>query len=159
MIFLTVGTQLPFDRLTMALDRLAPILGLTIFGQIGRSTYVPRNFPAAVSMRPGEFEQRFAEADLIVAHAGIGTVLKAQQMHKPLILFPRRAAFGEHRNDHQLATCAQLRGKPGVHVAEDEAGLEVLLMSHRSLGIAGAEAETESRTSLIENLRSYFEAA
>lgn len=158
MIFLTVGTQLPFDRLTAAVDRLAPLLRQDVFAQIGRATYVPRNFPAAINMAPPEFEQRFAAAGLIVAHAGIGTVLKAQQHGKPLILFPRRAAHGEHRNDHQLATCAQLRGKPGVYIADTEAELEGLLLRD-DLRPAAAATEAPARTAFIDNLRRYFEAA
>ena len=50
-------------------------------------------------MRPSEFEAVLREASVIVAHAGIGTVLKAYKYRKPIILVPRQAAFGEHRND------------------------------------------------------------
>ncbi len=157
MIFLTVGTQLPFDRLTQTMDRIAPSLGQPVFGQIGRSTYVPRNFRAAVSMQPAEFEARFRDASVIVAHAGIGTVLKAQQHGKPLVLLARRTRFGEHRNDHQLATCEQLRGRPGIYVADDEAGLERLLLS-TELEPTGGDANPR-RIEFIENLRRYFEAA
>jgi UDP-N-acetylglucosamine transferase subunit ALG13 len=153
-----VGTQLPFDRLTLALDRLAPMLGQPVFGQIGRATYVPRNFKAGVSMGPVEFEQRFRDADIVVAHAGIGTVLKAQQHAKPLILLPRRASLGEHRNDHQLATCAQLRGRPGIHVADDEAELEELLL-RRDLRPARGGLQTPDRAVFIANLLRYVEAA
>jgi UDP-N-acetylglucosamine transferase subunit ALG13 len=157
-IFLTVGTQLPFDRLTQTIDRLAPSLGQPVLGQIGRSTYVPRNFRAAISMQAAEFEARFREAAVIVAHAGIGTVLKAQQHNKPLVLFPRRARFGEHRNDHQLATCEQLRGRAGIYVADDHAGLERLLLSGE-LPAADGNWESPRRVEFIENLRRYFQAA
>ena len=33
---------------------------------------------------------------------------------------PRRAALGEQRNDHQLATARRFRDRSGVLVAEDE---------------------------------------
>jgi UDP-N-acetylglucosamine transferase subunit ALG13 len=105
-----------------------------------------------------EFDEKFGEADVVVAHAGIGTILKAQQHRKPLVLFPRRAAFGEHRNDHQLATCAQLRDRPGVYVADDEAELKRLLLKS-SLKPADSETETPGRAAFIDNLRRYFEAA
>ncbi len=158
MIFLTVGTQLPFDRLTRAMDRLAPMLAQPVFGQIGRATYVPRNFRAAVSMGPAEFEQCFRDAKIVVAHAGIGTVLKAQQLAKPLILVARRLSLGEVHNDHQLATCSQLRGRPGIYVADDETELEDLLI-RRELSQAHGSLETTGRAIFIANLRRYFEAA
>ena len=51
----------------------------------------------------------------------------AKKYSKPLILFPRRAAFNEHRNDHQLATAEQLRRHVGIYVAWTEDELEALL--------------------------------
>ncbi|AOL93009.1 glycosyltransferase [Porphyrobacter sp. LM 6] len=60
---------------------------------------------------------------LIVSHAGIGTILTAARFAKPIVLIPRRAALEEHRNDHQLATVAQLATRPGILVARDETEL------------------------------------
>ncbi len=117
MILLTIGTQLPFDRLVEALDTIAAEIDEPVFGQIGRSSYRPSHFEWAEALDPGAFEQKFRAARLIVAHAGIGTVLSAQRNAKPIILFPRQVKYGEHRNDHQLATCAQLEGRPGIVIA------------------------------------------
>ena len=58
-------------------------------------------------------------ADAVVAHAGIGTILGALELGKPTVVMPRRAALGEHRNDHQLATARRFSG-PGIAVALDE---------------------------------------
>ncbi len=127
MILVTVGTQLPFDRLIQIMDELAPTLGQPVFAQIGTSSYRPANVDYSETIDPRDFDQRFRSASVIVAHAGIGTVLTAQRHGKPIILFPRRAALGEHRNDHQLATCAQLKGRPGIYVANDKAELAALL--------------------------------
>ena len=46
-------------------------------------------------------------AAAIVAHAGMGTILTALETGKRLLVMPRRAALGEHRNDHQLATVSR----------------------------------------------------
>ena len=56
----------------------------------------------------------------IVAHAGMGTILTALELGKPLLIMPRRAALGEHRNDHQLATAERFAAVDGVKVAFDE---------------------------------------
>lgn len=117
MILLTIGTQLPFDRLVKALDAIAAEIDEPVFGQIGRSNYRPTHFEWTEALDPGTFEEKFRAARLIVAHAGIGTVLSAQRNGKPIVLFPRRVKYGEHRNDHQLATCAQLEGRPGIVIA------------------------------------------
>ena len=58
-----------------------------------------------------------AGARLVVAHAGVGSVVSAGEQGKPIVVLPRRAALGEHTSDHQVETIGWLRGKPGVHVA------------------------------------------
>lgn len=117
MILVTVGMQLGFDRLIQAIDELAPTLPVPVFAQIGKGTYQPRNMETAISISPVEFDKLLDRTTLIVSHAGIGTVLTAQRHNKPILLFPRSAAMGEHRNDHQLATVKELQGRPGIAVA------------------------------------------
>lgn len=127
MILLTVGTQLPFDRLVRIMDAIAPKLSDEVYAQIGQGEYVPRNFGYCRMARPDELAEKFRTAKQIVSHAGTGSLLTARRYQKPIILFPRRASLGEHRNDHQLATCQQLDGAPGLSVAYDEARLLELL--------------------------------
>ena len=123
MILLTVGTQLDFDRLVTAMDAIAPALGQDIVAQTGPSRYRPANFIAQDKIAPEQFENLAAEAQVIVAHAGIGTVMLAQRLGKPLVILPRRADLGEHRNDHQLATTRALEDRAGIFVAESETQL------------------------------------
>ena len=123
MIIVTVGMQLGFDRLIAAMDALAPELAMPVIAQTGRGSYKPQYMEARVKIAPAEFEALMGEAQLIVAHAGIGTVLTAARCRKPILLMPRRADLGEHRNDHQLATVGKLAGRPGILVAADESEL------------------------------------
>lgn len=127
MIFVTVGTQLPFDRLIQLVDGLAPALEEEVFAQTGRGRYQPANVEWSALLKPKQFDELVTGASRIVSHAGIGTVLMAQKYRKPVILFPRRASLGEHRNDHQLATVAALRGRDGIYVAESDEELSELL--------------------------------
>lgn len=123
MILLTVGTQLGFDRLVSAMDAITPTLSQSVIAQIGAGSYVPRHMQAQASFSPKDFEELAAKADLIVAHAGIGSVLTARRHNKPIVLLPRRADRHEHRNDHQLATAAQLHGRELIFVVENEGEL------------------------------------
>ncbi len=136
MIVVTVGTQLPFDRLVEAIDSLAPKLNQKIFAQIGPGRYMPKNIDWSANVEAGAFDAMLRAASVIVSHAGIGTVLKAYKYAKPIILMPRQAVLGEHRNDHQLATVSQLGERPGIYVANNESELQELLQS--SLGPAVA---------------------
>lgn len=121
MIFVSVGTQLAFDRLIAAVDAWAGALpGREAFAQIGLSRLRPRHIEHAPFISPQEYAERMMAADAIVAHAGIGTILTALEIGKPLLVMPRRAALGEHRNDHQLATARRFAELGKVSVAMDE---------------------------------------
>ncbi len=75
MIFLTIGVQLPFDRLVQEVDAVACKLDELVFGQIGDTCYRPGNFETAGFLSPSEFAMRLGGARAIVSHAGIGTIL------------------------------------------------------------------------------------
>ncbi|MGY6551131.1 MAG: glycosyltransferase [Erythrobacter sp.] len=117
--------QLGFDRLITAIDTIAPALDQPVIAQTGKGTYQPAHMETRSNIAPAEFERLVKESRLIISHAGIGTVLTAARFAKPILLFPRRASLGEHRNDHQLATVRNLAGRPGIVVAEEEAELPV----------------------------------
>lgn len=139
MIFATVGTQLPFDRLLAGLNSWAARNpNIPILAQAGRTA---RNFAHISTVRDldqSSFRARFAEARLIVAHAGIGTILNAIELCKPVILMPRLARFGEHRNDHQRDTAAEMARLSNVTVVEDGEALHAALDAAQARGFAFA---------------------
>jgi UDP-N-acetylglucosamine transferase subunit ALG13 len=127
-IFVTVGTQLAFDRLIQAVDEWAGHHdGEKIFAQTGHARYAPRNMEHRDFVPPGEADALFLDAELIISHAGMGSILTALSYHKPILILPRKAALGEHRNDHQMATAKWLEHRPGVTVAWEAAQIGPLL--------------------------------
>ncbi len=119
MIFVTVGTQLPFDRMVECIDAWAEGRGEEVFAQIGPSTREFANIETVDFLDPQESARRTREARCIIAHAGMGTILSALGSRTPLLVMPRRADLGEHRNDHQLATARRLSARGLVQVAWD----------------------------------------
>lgn len=105
MIFLTVGTQFPFDRLVKAVDEAAGQNGFDekIFAQIGADAYCPRNIEAVSSLEKALFDKHFHEAGSVISHAGMGTITMALESGKPLLVMPRLREHDEVVNDHQLA--------------------------------------------------------
>jgi len=75
-----------------------------------------------------ELTQAIREADVVVAHAGVGTALAALEVGKCPVLVPRRLSHGEHVDDHQTQIAAEL-GNRGLAVSAeaDELTLEHLL--------------------------------
>ncbi len=155
MIFATVGTQLPFPRLMNALDDMAGRHKLEIFAQTCDENFKPKNITAKPNLHPDEFAAAFKKASIVVAHAGIGTILSAKQHGKPLILMPRKASLGEHRNEHQTATVQQMHHRKGLYVADTVEQLEALLM--RDDLVAADNTPAESRSALISFLKAYID--
>lgn len=128
MIFATVGTQLPFDRLLLGLESWAERNpGIPVFAQTGSTRQRFPRIETVETLGQAEFRARFDAARFVVAHAGMGTILSAAEIGKPLILMPRRAKFGEHRNDHQQDTAREMAGLSNVTVVEDDEALHAAL--------------------------------
>lgn len=154
MIFVVTGTQLPFDRLIRMLDEIAPQLDEDIVAQVNGSGYLPRHINTIDLLPPDEFDRLFGSARLIVAHAGIGTIITAMQQQKPVIIFPRIAALGEHRNEHQLATAEKMKEAGWVYVANTKEELSELLQTPDlhplcTIGSSASESLVESITDFI----------
>lgn len=122
MIFITVGTDQPFDRMLKIVDAWAAENARTdFFAQIGDGGWEPRSIPFSNFLSPPEFKKRFSEARIIIAHAGMGTILSALHHGKPILVMPKLASLGEHRNEHQLATARRMLSLGIVTAAFDEA--------------------------------------
>jgi UDP-N-acetylglucosamine transferase subunit ALG13 len=121
MIFVTVGTDKPFDRMMKVVDRWAGEAGRQdVFAQIGEGGWQPRHVPFVNFLEPAEFKARFSQASLIIGHAGMGTILSALLHGKPILVMPKLARLGEHRNEHQTATAKRMMALGKVNVAFDE---------------------------------------
>ena len=121
MIFVTVGTQLIFDRLVSSVDEWAGAnLEQKVIIQSGASNFKAKFCVLKEYVEAAEWEQLFKDSNFIIAHAGMGTILKCLDTDKPLIIMPRQASLGEHRNDHQLATVSQFKDTPGIYIVNDE---------------------------------------
>lgn len=121
MIFVTTGTQDPFDRLMRTIDEAVPYLnGTELVAQVAKSDYTVKNFTTYEFLSPMEFEDYFTRADLIIAHAGMGTIISALVKGKPILVMPRLAKYGEQRNNHQIATARRFDQLGYINVAYDE---------------------------------------
>ena len=163
MIFLTVGTQEPFDRLVEAVDSWAASrdCGGLLFGQItDRAGYDPTSFESTDYLEPESFLTLCSEADLIISHAGMGTIITSMMLRKWLVMMPRRERLGEQRNDHQWATARRFGGRAGILVAMSEDELPTLLDDALGKGALepGAELSAFADPQLISTIRSFIQS-
>lgn len=125
MIFASVGSMLPFDRLTRAVDAWAgenPQTAVHI--QIGNGTYEPCNAEWTRMMPHDVYLQRLSDCRLFVAHVGIGSILQALELGRQMLMLPRRASLGEHTSEHQLDTAAKFKGTAGLAIVHDVSALQ-----------------------------------
>lgn len=156
MIFVTVGTDLPFDRMMRVIDHWAAENNRSdLFAQIGEGGWEPPHIPFRNFLQPPEFRKMFEAADLIVSHAGMGTILTALHHGKPILVMPKRASLGEHRNEHQSATARHMMALAGVNVAFGEAELRNRLDHPESLDAPVCIGATAS-PDLISALRNFI---
>lgn len=159
MIFATIGSMLPFDRLVKVVDGWSgehPAQEVLI--QLGQGQYVPKHAEWVRMMRPLEFNQSVESCELMVAHLGMGSFITAMQAGKPVILFPRSLALGEITSDHQRQAADWLRDKPGVWVADDEAALQGLLDAFCAgqLSVPPEVGSRSASTELITHVRQFI---
>jgi UDP-N-acetylglucosamine transferase subunit ALG13 len=130
MIFITLGTQLSFDRLIdfyldsfNASDFISDH-DVVIQGELSdRHVKIIEMLPHIKHfnyMTSDEYAEIFSCSDLIISHLGMGTVITAVYSNKPIICVPRTVKYGEHRNDHQLDAASYFNGKfSNVRVVSD----------------------------------------
>lgn len=151
-----MGSADPFDRMIRAIDDWAGSRGRKdVVAQIGKAVYKPRFIEAVPFLSPSDFRSYVRAARLLVAHAGMGSIITALEAGKPIIIMPKLAKFGEHRNDHQVATARRFSGKQGVTVAWDENDL-IAELERESPGSPPAKLAPEVSPALLSAIREFI---
>jgi UDP-N-acetylglucosamine transferase subunit ALG13 len=132
-IFVTVGTQFPFDRLIRAVDEAAGkgLLWEETFAQVGVGGYRPGNMKWAEELPREEYARRMKDASAVIGHAGMGTIATALDAGKPLLVMARLERYGEIVNDHQAATAGKFAELGHVIAAANESEIEAKLAGLR----------------------------
>ena len=114
-VVVTVGTtDRDFRRLITRLVSIIPD-GVEVLWQTGHSTVDDLDIDARRLVPESELVAAMEAADVVIGHAGAGTLSLALRAGRVPVFVPRRADFGEQIDDHQVEL---------AHWA-DEAGLAV----------------------------------
>ncbi|MFT5250587.1 MAG: UDP-N-acetylglucosamine transferase subunit ALG13, partial [bacterium] len=118
------GTQAPFDRLLSIIDKWAVNQDTySVIAQTANSEINFKNMTCFDYLEPDVFNEYFNNADVIIGHAGMGTIIKALENKKKLVVFPRLVKYNEHRNDHQHHTAFGFEKLGLINVAYNEKDL------------------------------------
>jgi UDP-N-acetylglucosamine--N-acetylmuramyl-(pentapeptide) pyrophosphoryl-undecaprenol N-acetylglucosamine transferase len=108
-IVVTVGTsqEYNFRRLFEHLVTIIPS-DIEVTWQTGGTDVAGLDIVATPWMPAGDLSKAMADADLVIAHAGAGSVLTALAVGKRPVLVPRRLSYREAGSDHQTQIAAHL---------------------------------------------------
>jgi len=159
MIFVTIGSMFPFERMIRAMDAWAATEGRgeEILAQIGAGDYEPRHMTWVRKLDRRTYAETIRRSRLVVAHAGVGSIVTAGELRRPIVVLPRRAHLGEHTSDHQVETVGWLRAKSWVHVADDEGALPACIAAATEAAARGERLAAVADPDFIARLRRFIE--
>lgn len=120
--FVAAGSHgAPFDRLLELVDRAAAdgVLPDPVVVQGSGRDYRPRHLSPAAHLPAAVMRDAIATAEVVIAHGGSGVLALALRSGRVPLVLPRRAAHGEHVDDHQVAMTARL-AEHGLAVSLDD---------------------------------------
>lgn len=106
MIFVTLGTQdKPFKRLIRSVEKQVELGNIKeeVIVQAGCTNYKTKfeNIKIIQYINIEEFNKNLEKANIVITHAGVGTIIQALEKNKKVIVAARKKVYGEHVNNHQ----------------------------------------------------------
>ncbi|MBD9503589.1 glycosyl transferase family 28 [Pseudomonas sp. PDM17] len=154
-IFVTVGTQLPFPRLIKRIDELASSpQGASFYfsAQVGNDPEPYNTIQTKSFLDEEEYDLALKDCDLIISHAGMGTLLSAKERNIPLLIVPRNHLLHEHRNSHQADTARWLEQEHICRIIWDVSELTIDFLK-RFIGTRSSHSDVIDRTNRDRLLR------
>lgn len=108
-IVVTLGTiqGYGFPRLVRRIKEIVPE-EIDVVWQLGDTRPDGLGIDGTRAMPAREFASHIGRADVVIAHAGIGSALEALDAGRLPVLVPRRFERGEHVDDHQVQIASEL---------------------------------------------------
>lgn len=105
MILVLLGTQNnSFVRLLDAVQDCInkKIINEEVIVQAGFTKYESKDMKIFSMINSENFSKMLDEADLIITHAGVGSLISSLERGKKVIVVPRLKRYNEHVNNHQI---------------------------------------------------------
>jgi len=155
-ILVTVGTYAPFERLIKTVDAWAARRNRKdVVAQIGRQRWSPQYLQWTTFLTPQDLDRKMQEASAVISHAGAGTIIRALELGKPLLVMPRRRHLHEVPSDHQLALVRHAQTLGNIAVALDEEEMSIKLDTIDTLS-AGKCISPLISDGLLEAVRAFI---
>lgn len=101
MIFVCLGTQdKSFKRLLELID--SSNIDDKIIAQVGYTDFNSPKMEIYKYLDKDKYSEYLKQADIVITHGGVGTIMEALSLNKKIIAAPRLSKYHEHQNDHQI---------------------------------------------------------
>ena len=151
--FVTLGNaSQPFGRLISAIDAQRQALPAPVHVQHGTTPCAAHWASAVPFLSPADYDRCVRQADVVITHAGAGSILNAIQAGKVPIVMPRLSRLGEILDDHQVEFADALEAAGRVLVVRDPADVGRLVDAARRRQSALSASPAEPRlVSLVDD--------
>ena len=154
MILVMLGTQNnSFHRLLEEIDKLIEkgVIKEKVIVQAGYTKYTSKNMEIFSLIPQEKLEKYQKEANLIITHGGVGSIITSLKLGKKVIAVPRLHEYGEHVNDHQKQIVENFNEEGYIIGIKDVSELEKAIERQEKFKQKKYEGNNKKMLSIIEN--------
>lgn len=123
--------------------------------QAGFTKYTSKKMKVFNMMPQEELNELVQKADLIITHAGVGSIEMALQNNKKVITVPRLKKYGEHVNNHQIEIEQEFNKRGWVIGIDDVSDLGTAL--NKSKKFVPVKYENSKDKKLVNIIKTYID--
>ncbi|SRR5574344_1298471 len=157
MILILLGTQdKPFERILKAVSKSIKSGNIKdkVIAQVGCTKYDLDDITCFDFKPKEEVQELIKEADMVITHGGVGTIIECISNDKKVIVVPRLKKYKEHTNDHQLQITKEFADKKYIIPLYDVKNLNKALDEVKTFMPLKYESNQEN---FVNSIRNYID--
>ena len=154
MTLVILGTQdKSFDRLLRMVEKEIKNNNLKgeVIVQAGQTKFKSKYMKIFDLIPITKFNKLIKEADLVITHGGVGSIIQALKHNKKVIAVPRLARYKEHENDHQIQIVEEFTRNGYILSAKNTKELNKALEDVKKFEQKKYKSNNNKMVKLIEN--------
>lgn len=154
MILVLLGTQKNnFNRLLEEIEKCINnnIIQEEVVVQAGYTVFNSNKMKVLDFISQKELNNLLNQANLIITHGGVGSIINSIKLEKKVIAIPRLAKFGEHVNDHQIQIVEKFNSEGYIIGIDDVSKLNNALQNIENFSPKKFESNTNNIINIIDN--------
>lgn len=154
MIFVTLGTQdKEFKRLLDAIEKQIELKNIKdkVIVQSGYTKYESNNMEIHSLFPMEEFDKYVKECDILITHAGVGSIMTGLKNGKKVIAAARLKEYNEHANNHQLDILETFSKEGYILKLDDFDKLDEVLKEVKTFTPKKIKSNNENFVKIIED--------